>query len=358
MMFQHEFNFSQIKTAFSDLAIECSGSHDLKFVGVSSAEMPVEKSLIFCTKPSFIEAGLNSKASGVVVPQKLFSEVATRQQDKIVISSPNPELLMAKVIDRFVLQTPYRDLEKASGRHITAVIDESAQVHATAYIGAGAVIGAHVKIAANAYIGANSVVESLSEIGERTTIQPLVFIGSRVKIGSACEISAHTSIGKEGFGYAHDAVGNHIRIPHQGWVIIEDEVQIGANNTIDRGTFGETRIGRGTKTDNQVHIAHNCKVGRGCLLTSGLKMAGSSSLGNFVITGGNTLIGGHLHVADFVNLAAQSAVSKSIEIKGDYGGSPLLPVQQFLKMKSTMTQLPEMRKQIRKLMEKIFPDEV
>ena len=359
-MFKHEFSFSQIKTAFSDLAIECHGSPEQKFVGVSSAESPQEHSLIFCTKSNFIEAGLRSKAGGIVVLQKDFAETCRRAQDKLIISSPNPELLMASLVDRFILSTPYRDFENSeiTGQHPTAVVDASAHIHSTAFIGPGVVIGRQVKIAAHAYVGANSVVESHSEIGERSTIQPLVFIGSRVKIGSRCEISAHSSIGKEGFGYAHDLIGNHVRIPHQGWVIIEDDVHIGANNTIDRGTFGETRIGRGTKTDNQVHIAHNCKVGKGCLLTSGLKMAGSSSLGNFVITGGNTLIGGHLHVTDGVNLAAQSAVSKSIDIKGDYGGSPLLPVQQFLKMKSTMTQLPEMRRQIRKLMGKIFPDEV
>ncbi len=348
------FNFSQIKNAFSDLAIECKGSADQNFNGVSSAESISENSLVFCTKLNFVDLALNSKAGGIVVPQKIFADVIARAGSQTIISSPNPELLMAKTIDRFILQTPYRDFS-GGGRHPSAVIDPSATVAPTAFIGPGVVLGAHVKIAAQAYVGSNSVIEAHSEIGERSTIQSLVVIGSRVKIGSRCEVASHTIIGKEGFGYAHDSSGNHFRIPHQGWVIIEDDVHIGACNTIDRGTFGETRIGRGTKTDNQVHIAHNCKVGKGCLLTSGLKMAGSSSIGNFVVTGGNTVIGGHLHVTDGVNLAAQSAVSKNIDVKADYGGSPLLPIQQFLKMKSTMTHLPEMRKQINQLMKKVFP---
>lgn len=350
------FNFAQIKSAFSDLVLECHGSHEKNFARVSSAELVEGESLVFCTKLNFVDLALSSKALGIVVSPKIFSEVAARAGTKIIISSPNPELLMAKVIDRFVFQTPYRDL-KSAGIHSTAVVDGTATIDPSACIAAGVVIGANVKVLAHAYIGSNSVIEALSEIGERTTIQALVVIGSRVKIGARCEVASHTIIGKEGFGYAHDAVGNHVRIPHQGWVVIEDDVHIGANNTIDRGTFGETRIGRGTKTDNQVHIAHNCKVGKGCLLTSGLKMAGSSSLGNFVVTGGNTVIGGHLHVTDGVNLAAQSAVSKNIDIKADYGGSPLLPIQQFLKMKSTMTHLPEMRKQIRQLMKKVFADQ-
>ncbi len=356
-MFKDEFNFSQIQTAFSDLAIECHGSAQQNFLGVSSAEAPTENSLVFCTKANLLETAINSQAGGIVVSKTSFSETKQRMQSKILISSSNPELLMAKVIGRFILSTPYRDFSK-SGVHKTAVIDSSAQIHASAFVGPGAVIGSNVKLSAHAYIGSNSVVESHSEIGEHTTIQALVMIGPRVKIGANCEVLSQSVIGKEGFGYAHDAAGNHFRIPHQGWVIIEDDVHIGSGNTIDRGTFGETRVGKGTKTDNQVHIAHNCKIGRGCLLTAGFKVAGSSTIGNFLVTGGNTLVGGHMHITDGVNLAAQSAVSKSVEVKGDYGGSPLLPIQQFLKMKSTMAHLPEMRKQIRKLMEKIFPDDV
>ncbi len=354
-MFKNEFSFSEMKSAFHDLVLECTGSPNQKFIGISSAEVPTLKSLIFCTKPSLIESATRSQAGGLVVSQKNFALVSAT--DKVIISSSNPELLMAKCIHKFILSSPYRD-EFKSGINSNAQIDPSAHIHESAYIGAGVVIGKEVKIASNAYVGANSVIEAHSEVGEYTTIQPLVVIGPRVKIGARCEVSSHSIVGKEGFGYAHDALGNHYRIPHQGWVIVEDDVHLGAGNTIDRGTFGETRIGKGTKTDNQVHIAHNCKVGKGCLLTAGLRMAGTASIGNFVVTGGNTLIGGHLHVTDGVNLAAQSAVSKAITVKGDYGGSPLLPLQQFLKMKSTMTHLPEMRKHIRKLMEKIFPDEV
>ncbi len=347
-----EFTFANMKSAFPELVSETSGPVVDKLLGVSSAEKILPGSLIFCLRPQLFAEALKSTAAAIVVPKKLFSEI--QSQEKLIIASPNPELLMAKVIQKFILQTPYRDL---NSRHASAVVDPSAEIHESVILGPHVVIGKKVKIAAGAYVGASSVIEAFSEIGESTTIQPLVVIGTRVKIGARCEILSHSIVGKEGYGYAHDSVGNHIRIPHQGWVIIEDDVHLGACNTIDRGTFGETRIGQGTKTDNQVHIAHNCKVGRGCLLTSGFKMAGSSSIGNFVIAGGNTVIGGHLHVTDQVNLAAQSAVSKNIDEPGDYGGSPLLPLQQFLKMKSTMTQLPEMRKQLTRLTKKIFADE-
>ncbi len=355
-MIKDELHFSNIKNVFPELAIECKGSTETKFNGVCSPEIPRENALIFCTRFNFIETALQSNAGGVVVAQKVFAEVCARNSGKIVMSSPNPELLMAKVINHFVLASPPRDLP-GTGIHKAAVVEASAQIDPTAHICPGVVIGHKVKIAAHVYIGANSVIESDSEIGEYTTIHPLVFIGPRVKIGTHCEILSNSSIGKEGFGYAHDAMGKHFRIPHQGWVIIGDYVHLGACNTIDRGTFGETRIGSGTKTDNQVHIAHNCKVGKGCLLTAGLRMAGSSILGDFVVTGGNSLIAGHTKVTDRVNLAAQSAVSKDITESGDYGGSPLLPLQQFLRMKSSMAHLPEMRKQINKLMKKIFPDE-
>jgi UDP-3-O-[3-hydroxymyristoyl] glucosamine N-acyltransferase len=351
-MTSNEFNFADLQTAFPELIVEFSGAKIEKLNGVSSAEHSRPGSLIFCLKPQLFAAALQSKAAAIVVPKNFFLEL--KSPDKLIISSSNPELLMAKVIQKFILQTPYRDV---NARHPSAFVDSTAIVHPSAILGANVVIGKNVKVGAGSYIGAGSVIESFSEIGESTTVQALVVIGTRVKIGSGCEISSHSIVGKEGFGYAHDAVGNHIRIPHQGWVVIEDDVHLGACNTIDRGTFGETRIGQGTKTDNQVHIAHNCRVGRGCLLTSGFKMAGSSSIGNFVIAGGNTLIGGHLTVADQVNLAAQSAVSKNIEKSGDYGGSPLLPLQEFLKMKSTLTKLPEMRKQLSLLTKKIFADD-
>ncbi len=351
-MTENEFSFVELKAAFPDLISEFSGSDLGKFKGISSTDQSAPASLIFCLKPQTFAPALQSQVAAIVIAKKYFSEI--KSQDKMIISSSNPELLMAKAIQKFVLKTPYRDV---IGRHPSAFIDATAEVHPSAILAANVVIGKKVKVGADSFVGAGSVIEAFSEIGESTTIQALVVIGTRVKIGSRCEISSHSIVGKEGYGYAHDAVGNHIRIPHQGWVIIEDDVHLGACNTVDRGTFGETRIGQGTKTDNQVHIAHNCRVGRGCLLTSGFKMAGSSSIGNFVVAGGNTLIGGHLHVTDQVNLAAQSAVSKSIEKSGDYGGSPLLPLQEFLKMKSTLTKLPEMRKQLSLLTKKIFTDE-
>ena len=369
-MAPQEFTFSDLQSAFTDFISDVTGptsgprfgsseisqANNTKFTGISSLENAVSGSLIFCLKPQLSATALASAAAGIVVPKKLFAEL--KSADKMLIASPAPELLMAMAIQKFILPSPYRDLtQDLRGRHPTALVDASAEIHPSVVIGPHVVIGKKVKIAAGSYIGAGSVIEAYSEIGEATTIQALVVIGTRVRIGARCEISSHSIVGKEGFGYAHDAAGNHVRIPHQGWVVIEDDVHLGACNTVDRGTFGETRIGQGTKTDNQVHIAHNCRVGRGCLLTSGFKMGGSSSIGNFVVTGGNTLIGGHLHVTDQVNLAAQSAVSKNIDKAGDYGGSPLLPLQQFLKMKSTMTQLPEMRKQLSQLMKKIFPDE-
>jgi UDP-3-O-[3-hydroxymyristoyl] glucosamine N-acyltransferase len=232
----------------------------------------------------------------------------------------------------------------------------SAQVDPSAAIGPYAVIGPDVVIGRHTTIGAHSIVEQGSSIGDETVIHPSVYIGHSVQIGNRCEIYPNTTIGKEGYGYAHDQKGNHYKIPHQGGVVLEDDVHIGANCAIDRGTFGETRIEFGTKIDNQCHIGHNCKIGRNGLLTAHLAMAGSSEVGDNFICGGKTAITGHIKITNNVQLAALSGVGKNIDQPGQYGGNPLLPLQEFIKTKVALTHLTEMRKQVNRLMQKVFPE--
>lgn len=345
-----------VMNAYPQLFTECLGDKSTTFSRVSSPEAATENCMAFLNNPQALREGLSSSARICVVPKKLKAEAEAARGTKTILVSPNVELAMSKVLNQFFLKTPYRD-EATNGRHATAVVDSSAEIASDVCIGAHAVIGPRVKIGSGSFIGANTVVEADVQIGENTTLHPLVYVGHSCLIGNNCEIYPHAVIGKEGYGYAHDEKGNHYKIPHQGRVVLEDDVHVGSGCTFDRGTFLETRIGQGTKFDNQCHIAHNCKIGRNGLLTAHFVMAGSSSIGNNFVAGGKSVVTGHIQVGDNIQIAALSGIAKDLNEPGQYGGVPLMPLQAFIKMKAALVQLPEMRKQLMRLTKKVFPDE-
>lgn len=338
-----------------DLFIQCIGNADFAIESVRGPDQAVEGCVVFCSQAKALSQALQGSASALVVSRKAAADTEAKRGSKIILVATNVERALAATVNRWFLGTPYRDTT-FSGVHSTAVIHQSVDVPSSARIGPHAVVGANVKLSANVYIGANTVIEDGCEIGEGTVIHPLVYVGHHTLIGARCEIHAHSVVGKEGFGYAHDEKGNHYRIPHQGHVVLEDDVHIGANCNIDRATFGETRICTGTKMDNQVQIAHNCRVGRNGLLTCRFGMAGSSSVGDNFLTGGNTVLTGHIEVTDNVQIGGNSGVTKSITEPGQYAGFPLMPLQDNIKMRAALVHLPEIRKHVAMLMKKIFPD--
>jgi UDP-3-O-[3-hydroxymyristoyl] glucosamine N-acyltransferase len=333
---------------FPQLFTESIGDLTLQIQGVNSPDSARSTDLCFLATPKAIEAGLKSQAAALVVPPKAKDSATTHANGRPILVSPNPEKAMALVIDAFFRATPYTN-KAITGIHPSAVVSPSAKIAATARIAPHAFIGANVTIAEGVYIGANAVIEDDSSIGEKSVIHPNAFIGHSTQIGARCEVHPNSVVGKEGFGYAHDEKFNHTRIPHQGRVVLEDDVHIGACCTIDRGTFGETRIERGVIMDNLVHIAHNNRIGRNSVLTSGFTMAGSSKIGANFVTGGKTVVTGHIEIADNVQLSALTAVSKSIVEAGQYGGHPMQPLQPYLKSQAAVPHLPEMRKLLKKI---------
>ncbi len=339
---------AKILEKFPALFGETIGALDQPVAGINSPELAKAGEMAFLATPKALTIGLAGKASILVIPPKAKEQAFAARGLRTILVSPNPERAMAIVISEFFRSTPYTNpgVQKV---HASAIISPGVKIAPTARIGPHAFIGANVVIGANAYIGANAVVEDGCVIGEATVIHPLAFIGHSTFIGARCEIHPGSVVGKEGFGYAHDEKFNHVRIPHQGNVVIGDDVHIGACVAIDRGTFGETRIENGVIIDNLVHIAHNNRIGRNSVLTSGFTMAGSSKIGANFVAGGKAVIAGHIEIADNVQVAALSAVSKSIPTAGQYGGSPLVPLQQFIKMKAAMAHLPQMRKALKQI---------
>jgi UDP-3-O-[3-hydroxymyristoyl] glucosamine N-acyltransferase len=241
-------------------------------------------------------------------------------------------------------------------------------VSSAAYVAAGATFGKDVNVYPGAFIGTGA------KIGDETDIYPGVFVGDEVEIGSHCVIYPNVAIyprcrigrrvvvhagaviGADGFGYAQKKAGepnadpvSHLKIPQLGIVVIEDDVEIGANTTIDRATLEETRIGRGTKIDNLVQIAHNCKIGRHAILVSQVGISGSTQLGNYVTVAGQAGLVGHLEVGDGATIAAQAGVTKNVAPGATVSGSPAQDSTQWRRLVAATNKLPELRSRLKEL---------
>jgi UDP-3-O-[3-hydroxymyristoyl] glucosamine N-acyltransferase len=211
----------------------------------------------------------------------------------------------------------------APGVHPTAVIEAGAAVDPSARVGPYAVIGEASRIGPGAAIGAHVVVGRECQVGARAVVHPHVVLYDRTEVGEGSEIHAGAVLGSDGFGYATRR-GVHHKVPQVGRVVVEAEVEVGANTTIDRATLGETRIGAGTKIDNLVQVGHNVQVGRAAILCGQAGIAGSSRLGDGVVLAGQAGVGGHLTLGDRVQVAAKSAALSSVEPGATVAGIPAI----------------------------------
>lgn len=322
----------------------------------SALDKPEEGSIIFLNELRTLSTALESKPLVLVLPHKTPSEVLESiSKDIIVLLSPSPKLAMALVNkDHFSYNRINGHFDFSDQDiHPTAIIHPTAELGANVKVGPYAVIGAQCKIADDSHIASHAVLESECIIGKGCQVFSNATIGWKTQMGDFCVVQSGSMIGSDGFGYATDAKGAHHSIPHQGRVVLGHHVHIGAGSQIDRGTYGDTTIGDQTKIDNLVHIAHNCKVGKSCFLTAGFLMAGSSEVGDFFITGGSTVVTGHIKVTNNVQVAGVSVVHKSIDKPGSYGGYPLVPLKEHLKNIASLGKITTFRKDLNKVLKKL-----
>lgn len=237
-------------------------------------------------------------------------------------------------------------IEEPSFISPTAKMGQNIYLGAFAYIGHNATIGDNVKVYPQAYIGDNV------EIGDGTTIYPGVKIYEGCKIGKNCIIHAGAVIGSDGFGFAPEN-GEFKKIPQLGIVFIEDDVEIGANTTIDRAVMNETRIGKGVKLDNLIQIAHNVQVGESTVMASQVGISGSTKVGKNCMLGGQVGLGGHITIGDNTNIGAQSGIISNIESGVNILGSPAIPVKSFFRSSAVFAKLPDMYRQINQLQKEL-----
>ena len=226
---------------------------------------------------------------------------------------------------------------------------EQAGIHPSATVGPGCSIGEGASVAAGAVIGAGAMIGARASVGANSMIGPGVSIGADTRIGSNATIShalvgervrvfPGVRIGQDGFGYALGP-GGHVKVPQLGRVVIGDDVEIGANTTIDRGSVGDTVIGNGTVIDNLVQIAHNVRIGRGCVIVGQAGISGSTRLDDFVVVGGQVGVAGHLHLASGAQVAAKSGVHRDVRGGEVVGGYPAVPIREFRRIAGAVRRL-------------------
>ncbi len=243
------------------------------------------------------------------------------------------------------------EIRVPAGVHATAVVEASAQVEGACigprvFVGAGARIGAGAQLHAGVYVGPET------SIGVDCVLWPNVVVRERVTIGARVVIHPNTTIGADGFGYLPRG-GRLLKIPQVGTVCIEDDVEIGANSTIDRAQSGVTRIGRGTKIDNLVQVGHNCDVGELCLLVGQCGLSGSTVLGRGVVLAGQVGVADHLHIGDGAQVGAQSGVREDLPGGQRYLGTPARPWRETAQLFVALAKLPELAAQVRKLSQRV-----
>ena len=293
--------------------------------------------LTFAENEDYFARAEQSAATAIIADERFSSS------KKILIRVPNARVAFARAMALFFPERKF-----SAGIHPTAVIAKTATVDPTAHVGPFCHIGDKVQIGARAVLQGGNHIGDHTIIGQDTRLFPGVIIYPLSQIGRRVQIHAGSVIGSDGFGYVFDA-GIHRKVPQVGQVIIQDDVEIGANVTIDRGALGPTIIGRGTKIDNLVQIAHNVTIGEYCLVVAQTGIAGSTKLGAYTTLAGQVGIAGHLKIGDKVIVAAQSGVMHDIPDGGKWLGAPAQPDRQAKRQIIALQQLPDLIRRVHEL---------
>ncbi len=286
-----------------------------------------------------------SRASAALVPLD-FSEAIS----PVAIRVENPSLAFAQLLQKFAPEP----IRFAPGVHPTAVLGAGVVLGENVSIQPYVVIEDGARIGANSVVGAHTYIGHAASLGADCQLAPRVTVGARCVLGSRVIVHSGAVLGSDGFGFEFSE-GRHVKIPQTGIVQIDDDVEIGANVTIDRARFGRTWIQEGTKIDNLVQIAHNVVVGKHCLIVSQAGVSGSTRLGNYVTLAGQVGVVGHIEIGDGTIVAAQSGVSKSIGPKQVVFGYPAMPLRESKEQLARIGRLPKLYERVKKLEQIVAP---
>lgn len=315
------------------------GDGDLEIRGVAGIREAGPGDLTFLANGRYAEYLASTRASAVLLPRNGIAPPAGMS----AVLCANPYLAFVDVLRTFVPEERYPE-----GVHPAASVAASARIGPGTSVGGGAIIEDEVTIGTGVVIRPGVFVGRGAAIGDGSFIHPNVTIRERVTLGRRVIVHSGAVIGSDGFGFVRRG-REHLKIPQVGTVQVGDDVEVGANCAIDRGTVGATRIGRGTKIDNLVHIAHNVTVGEGSLLVAQVGISGSTEIGSFVTLAGQVGVVGHITIGDNAMVGAQSGVTKSVPPNERWSGYPARPHRENLRAQAAAAQMAEAAERLRRL---------
>jgi UDP-3-O-[3-hydroxymyristoyl] glucosamine N-acyltransferase len=330
---------------------DTEGDGDIPIQRLAKIEEAGEGDLTFLANPKYAKYLSSTKASAILVARNVeYKELRQRKRPIVLVRVDDPYAAFARLIDVFHPSTA----ALPSGIHPSAMVARSAVIGKDAAIGAHVVIGERCRIGHGAVLWHGVVVGDDGEVGDRSVIYPNVTLREQCKVGKRVIVHSGTVIGSDGFGFAPKADGTYEKIQQRGIVVIEDDVEIGANCAIDRATIGETRIKRGAKLDNLIQVAHNVVIGENTVIAAQTGISGSTKIGNGCIIAGQVGFVGHIEIADKTTVAAQSGVHKSVKEPGKtFFGYPALEHHERLRIEAALRQLPELITTVRALQKQL-----
>lgn len=323
---------------------------DPDIVGVAAVQTARDGNLSYIEGEKFGKYAETTQASALILPPNEALQTQADDRGMAWLSTADPRLAFARAIALF-----YQPFKLPAGIHPTAVIDPSVKLGADVAIGAHAVVQAGAKIGDGVCIHPNVVVYPDAVVGDRTVLHANCVIHERTQIGSDCVIHSGAAIGSEGFGFVPTATGWE-KMEQSGITVLEAGVEIGCNSTVDRPAVGETRIKRGTKLDNMVHIAHGCEIGEGVVMAAQVGMAGGVTVGNRVILAGQVGISNQAKIGDGAIATAKAGIHSDVKAGEIVTGIPALPHKLFLKASAVFSRLPEMHQTLRKISRQVKLD--
>lgn len=324
------------------LQADLAGDPDIEVRDVGAIESARAGDAVFALDAKYLALAEQGPAAVVVVPRALTSA------HKTLLRVDDARLSFARLVAKF------RPVERpVPGIHATAVVSREARVAKTASVGAFAVVEAGAEVGERAVVGPQCVLGARAAVGDDTVLTASVTVYRECRIGARCVVHAGVVVGSDGFGFTPDAGGNHVKVPQVGNVVIGDDVEIGANTTIDRATLGSTTIGDGTKIDNLVQVGHNCRIGKRVIIASQVGLSGSVTVCDGAILLGQSGYAGHLTIGERAIVMPQSGISGDVAPGQAMFGSPAVPRMERERIWLASRKLPELLRRVKALEKKL-----
>jgi len=318
------------------------GDGEIVILRVNSLEAAVEGDITYVEDEKFFAAAARSNASCVIVPESAALDLPCQ------IKVKKPKLAFALIAE--VLHPPHR---REPDAHPSAVIANTADVALTAYVGPHVTIGDHSTVGVGSQILSGVTICDNVSIGRDCVIHPNVVIYQDVTIGDRVILHAGVVIGADGFGYVRDDQSHH-KFPQIGTVVIEDDVELGANTCVDRAALGRTRIGKGTKIDNMVHVGHNCDIGERVVIAAQTGISGSVTIEDDCIIGGQVGFGDHIRVQSGAVIGSKAGILPGKIVRpGVWWGIPIQPLEEYKRLNAHISRLPHVREELKELQERL-----